>query len=124
MNYDNAIPIYLQVIRVIERDIVTGRLAPGDRLPSARDLALLHGINPNTAARVYRELEQSGVCFTRRGLGTFVTEDPDRIRALHKEMADDIVSRFVSEIMEIGMTREETISLLEKRVESCLKAEN
>ena len=124
MNYDNAIPIYLQVIRVIERDIVTGRLAPGDRLPSARDLALLHGINPNTAARVYRELEQSGVCFTRRGLGTCVTEDPDMIRALHKEMADDIVSRFVSEIMEIGMTREETISLLEKRVESCLKAEN
>ncbi|MBQ8305808.1 MAG: GntR family transcriptional regulator [Blautia sp.] len=124
MKYDNAIPIYLQVIRVIERDIVTGRLAPGDKLPSARDLALVHGINPNTAARVYRELEQSGVCFTRRGLGTFVTEDEGRIRALHEEMADDIVSRFVSEIMEIGMTREETISLLEKRIESCSKAEN
>ena len=124
MKYDNAIPIYLQVIRAIERDIVTGRLAPGDKLPSARNLAVAHGINPNTAARVYREMEQSGLCFTKRGLGTFVTEDAGRIKALHEELAETIISRFVSEIMELGMTREETVNLLKKRIESCSKAEN
>ena len=52
-----------------------------------RDLAVEYTINPNTVSRVYKELEMEGVCFTRRGMGTFVTEDPERVQQLKEEMA-------------------------------------
>ena len=75
MEYAAEIPIYLQVIRDLEKKIIQGKLNPGDRLPSSRELAVLYKINQNTAARIYRELEDMGYCFTRRGIGTFLSED-------------------------------------------------
>ena len=57
MEYNTSQPIYLQVMDAIKRDIVTGKLQPGDKLPSVRDLAILYTINPNTVSRVYKELE-------------------------------------------------------------------
>ena len=75
MEYITEIPIYLQVIRDLEKKIIQGKLRPGDRLPSSRELAVHYRINQNTAARIYRELEDMGYCFTRRGIGTFVSED-------------------------------------------------
>ena len=72
MEYNPALPIYLQAANSIKRDIVTGKLPPGAKLPSVRDLAVEYTINPNTVSRVYKELESEGVCFTRRGMGTFV----------------------------------------------------
>ena len=78
MEYNSSLPIYLQVADSIKRDIVTGKLSPGAKLPSVRDLAVEYTINPNTVSRVYKELEMEGICFTRRGMGTFVTEDARR----------------------------------------------
>ena len=75
MNYDPMTPIWLQVATQIKQQIVTGVLPPGAKLPGGRDLAVQYGINPNTAARIYQEMEREGVCETKRGLGTFVTED-------------------------------------------------
>ena len=57
MQYDANSPIWLQVMNLIRMDIVTGKRAPGEKLPGGRDLAVQFSINPNTAARVYRELE-------------------------------------------------------------------
>ena len=54
MEYNPALPIYLQVANSIKRDIVTGRLELGARLPSVRDLAVAYTINPNTISRVYK----------------------------------------------------------------------
>ena len=79
----------------IKQEIVTGQRPPGARLPGGRDLAVAFSINPNTAARVYRELEGEEICVTKRGLGTFVTEDEARIRALREEMASDAAKRFL-----------------------------
>ena len=87
MEYNSSLPIYLQAANSIKQDIVTGKLSPGARLPSVRDLAVEYTINPNTVSRVYKELEMEGVCFTRRGMGTFVTEDPERVQQLKEEMA-------------------------------------
>ena len=74
MNFDPMSPIWLQVAIRIKQQIVTGELPPGSKLPGGRDLAMQYGINPNTAARIYQELEREGLCATQRGLGTFVTE--------------------------------------------------
>ena len=99
MQYDPNSPIWLQVMTVLETDIVTGKRPPGDKLPGGGDLAIAFSINPNTAVRVYQELEKQGLCETRRGLGTFVTEDAERIAALRKELALRAVRQFGEKLL-------------------------
>src|SRR2546423_7571110 len=67
-------PLYAQLARAIRFAIATGRLAVGDQLPTVRQLAVNLRINANTVAKVYAELERTGVLETRRGVGTFVRE--------------------------------------------------
>jgi GntR family transcriptional regulator len=114
MNFDPMIPIWLQVATSIKQQIVTGRLPPGAKLPGGRDLALQYGINPNTAARIYQELEREGVCQTQRGLGTFVTDSGETVQRLREEMARGAVSRFLADLKGIGMNREDAIELIRK----------
>ena len=115
MNYTNSIPIYLQVVDSIKEKLVTGEIGPGDKLPSGRDLALQYTINPNTAARVYQTLETEKLCFSRRGLGTFATEDPDRIRELRNEMAQQLIEHFLEGMKRIGIPREAAAAMLGSR---------
>ncbi len=115
MNYTNSIPIYLQVVNAIKEQIITGGLSPGEKLPSGRDLALQYTINPNTAARVYQTLEQERVCFTRRGLGTFVTDDPERIQEIRSEMAQGLLQEFLSGLERLGISREEAVRMIQDK---------
>src|SRR5512132_3456758 len=91
-------PLYHQLERSIRFAIATGKLGIGDQLPTVRQLAVDLRINANTVAKVYTELERSGVVETRRGVGTFVTARPneaasrrDREKRL-RELADHFVS--------------------------------
>jgi len=72
----DATPIYAQLERGLRAGIATGRLQPGDQLPTVRQLAVELSVNANTVARVYAELERAGVIETRRGVGSFVTATP------------------------------------------------
>ena len=112
MLYDANSPIWLQVMNLIKTDIVTGRRAPGDKLPGGRDIALQYSINPNTAARVYKELENEQLVETRRGMGTFVTEDAQRIEQLHMQMAEKAVHEFINKMRELGISGEEATRML------------
>ncbi|SDF93384.1 GntR family transcriptional regulator [Marvinbryantia formatexigens] len=112
MEYNPALPIYLQVMTAIKHDIVAGRLALGEKMPSVRDLAIQYTINPNTAGRVYKELENEGICFTRRGMGTFVTEDEERIKQMKEEMAGELISQFLGGMRRLGISGEEAIELV------------
>ena len=114
MEYNPALPIYLQVANSIKRDIVTGRLELGARLPSVRDLAVAYTINPNTVSRVYKELEMEDVCFTRRGMGTFVTPDPEKVKNMKREMAGTLIYEFLEGMKQLGFTQEEAIKVLEQ----------
>nr|WP_294667744.1 GntR family transcriptional regulator [uncultured Blautia sp.] len=114
MEYNSSLPIYLQAANSIKRDIVTGKLSPGEKLPSVRDLAVEYTINPNTVSRVYKELEQEGVCFTRRGMGTFVTEDSGKVQQLKEEMAGALIREFLEGMEQLGFSRAETIRILEE----------
>ena len=86
MEYNTASPIYLQVINELKKRMVKGELKPGEKMPSNRELAVLFKVNQNTAARIYREMESMGRCYTKRGIGTFVSEEDDMISGLKKEM--------------------------------------
>lgn len=102
-HFDHTRPIYLQIMEEIKRRAVRGIYHPGGLLPSVRDLARETGVNPNTIARVYLELERVGFISTRRGQGTYLTEDPSRIDAERGRMADEAADRFVAEIRGLGL---------------------
>jgi GntR family transcriptional regulator len=72
----DATPIYAQLERGLRAAIATGRLSPGEQLPTVRQLAVELRVNANTVARVYAELERAGVIETRRGVGSFINATP------------------------------------------------
>ena len=74
----DPLPIYAQLDRAIRMAIATGKLRRGDQLPTVRQLAVDLRINANTVAKVYAELERTGVVETHRGVGTFVQESGER----------------------------------------------
>lgn len=120
LKYEANAPIYLQVVDAIKLDIINGRLHAGDKLPSGRDLAIQYTINPNTAARVYQELERQEICFTKRGMGTFVTEDQQKIMECKKQMADETLTKFLTSLNALGITKEEAIEMINEANDICL----
>ncbi|MDX3659859.1 GntR family transcriptional regulator [Streptomyces sp. ID05-26A] len=70
----SGVSTYLQIVHQVEQAMRLGLLAPGDRLPSAREVVDATAVNPNTVLKAYRELEREGLVEGRRGLGTFVTK--------------------------------------------------
>lgn len=115
MEFDNNIPIYIQVINDIKKDIINGGLALGEKLPSGRDLALKYQINPNTANRIYNELEAMELCFTKRGLGTYVTLEVDKVNSIREEMAASLSVDFIQGMKNLGFTKAELIKVVESK---------
>lgn len=112
MQFDASLPIYQQVVTDIKREIASGTVHPGDKLPSCRDLAVRYRINPNTAARVYQVLEAQGVAETRRGMGTYVRDDPQLKGTMLREMADGYTAQYVREMRGLGFERQELLKIL------------
>ena len=110
MEYNAGTPIYLQVINELKKKMVKGELKPGEKMPSGRDLAVAYKVNQNTAARIYREMEMSGYCFTKRGIGTFVSEEENMFQDLKKEMADELLKNFMHEMSGLGYQKDDIIS--------------
>ena len=89
-NLDSSRPIYLQIIERVQMDIITGRYQPGDKLPSVRDLAQEAAVNPNTMQKALSELERSGLIYSQRTSGRFITEDKELIHQMKKELAANL----------------------------------
>ena len=100
---DPTRPIYLQIMEEIKKRTVRGQYKTGEQLPSVRELAKEIGVNPNTIARVYMELEREGFILTRRGQGSFITEESGRIEKEREKLADDATKRFIKEITDIEL---------------------
>ena len=107
-------PIYAQLDRGLRAAIATGRLQPGDQLPTVRQLAVELSINANTVARVYAELERDGVLETRRGVGSFVSATPGHARppAEHHKRLRAFVTRLLADAADAGFTRDEVVGEL------------
>lgn len=115
MEFNNSVPIYIQVINRFKSHIITGKISLGQKLPSTRDLAKEISINPNTATRIYKELENMGICYKKRGLGTFITESEDIIMELKKERGKELLDAFYDGMKKMNFTLEEMIELLSIR---------
>lgn len=116
-NLDSSRPIYLQIIERVQMDIITGRYQPGDKLPSVRDLAQEAAVNPNTMQKALSELERSGLIYSQRTSGRFITEDKELIHQMKKELAAAEVSAFVALMKQLGITPEEIRQLLAETIE-------
>ena len=116
-NLDSSRPIYLQIIERVQMDIITGRYQPGDKLPSVRDLAQEAAVNPNTLQNALSELERSGLIYSQRTSGRFITEDKELIHQMKKELAAAEVSAFVAHMKQLGITPEEIRQLLAETIE-------
>ena len=116
-NLDSSRPIYLQIIERVQMDVLTGRYQPGDKLPSVRDLAQEAAVNPNTMQKALSELERSGLIYSQRTSGRFITEDKELIHQMQKELAAAEVSAFVAHMKQLGITPEEIRQLLAETIE-------
>ena len=107
-------PIYAQLERALRAAIATGRLRPGDQLPTVRQLAVELSVNANTVARVYGELERAGVIETRRGVGSFVTATPAQARSPreHERRLRAFVTRVLADAETAGFTVDDVIAAL------------
>lgn len=112
--FDNDRPIYVQLVEQVKLYIVSGRLEPGARLPSVRELALQTQVNPNTMQKALTELESEKLIYTERTNGKFVTEDKELILKIRKELANEKVEKFYKDMEKLGLTKQETNNYLQR----------
>jgi GntR family transcriptional regulator len=109
-------PIYAQLERALRAAVATGRLQPGDQLPTVRQLAVDLSVNANTVARVYAELERAGVIETRRGVGSFVCGTAARAHPPreHDRRLRAFTTRILADADAAGFTLEDVVQALEE----------
>ncbi|MFA9399007.1 MAG: GntR family transcriptional regulator [Clostridiaceae bacterium] len=114
MDFKNNIPIYIQIIELIEKDIINEKIKCGEQLPSVRDMSVKYKVNPNTIQKVFKELERKDIVFTKRGMGTFVKEDCNMVEILKENMATELMGNFLKSMEELGFNDEEIVGNLKK----------
>ncbi len=112
--------IYEQVMDQLKEQIMTGRMATGEKLPSVRELSKSITVNPNTVQKAYRELERQGYVYTTSGVGTFVA---DR-REIHADLtalqkAQENLDDAFRQLLFLGLSYEKaknlTMQIIERR---------
>ncbi len=116
-NLNSDRPIFLQIIDKIQMDIISGYYQPGDKLPSVRELAQEASVNPNTMQKALSELERTGLVYSQRTSGRFITEDTDMIHTLKEQRAQEISLRFLENMRSLGFQKEEILALLRQILE-------
>lgn len=118
IEFDNNLPIYMQIMNYIKGEIVTGKLKPGDKILSVRELASELQINPNTVQRTFQELEREEIVETRRGMGRYVTSNENTILTIKKEMAQDVLDRFIRGMEDLGFKGEDILAAVAENIQN------
>jgi len=116
---NGAEPIFQQIVRQVKQLVATGRLGPGQPIPSIRELAISLRVNPNTVARAYRELEGDGVIETRRGVGAFVAEEPpvEALAAFRRMVLANRVRALVQTAKQLQIDKETVLVQVDRAFE-------
>ena len=109
-------PIYAQLVERIQKEIVSGKYQPGEKLPSVRDLAAVAAVNPNTMQRALAELERLELIRTQRTAGRTVTEDLARIDREKRRLAQAGIDAFWQALAQLGYDRAQALELLQQNL--------
>ena len=115
IDINSSVAVYVQIENHVQFAIASGRLKPGDQLPSVRELSERLNVNPNTVAKAYRDLEVMGLLYTRRGMGVFVNKGVEG--KCRDECRKRIIGRLhevVAEAKAAGMTAREVSEVTDK----------
>lgn len=115
--FDHNIPVFIQIIEMLKQQISSSQLKAGDKMLSVRDLAAQMRVNPNTVQRAYRELEVEALIESRRGLGSYVTEDQEKLEGVRNDMAKCMSQDFVSKMYKMGFELNEILAYIQKSQE-------
>jgi GntR family transcriptional regulator len=117
LDFRSGLPAYLQIVQRLERQASSGRLRPGDQLPTVRALADELGLNFNTVARAYRLLHQAGVVSAQRGRGTYVIEKAAAsTRGVRRQRLDALTGQFIELARAYRYSDSEIAAMIEKRL--------
>jgi GntR family transcriptional regulator len=118
LNFRSGISIYAQIVEQIKQLIASGKLRPGDQLPTVRALAQELRVNFNTIARAYRLLDEAGVISTQQGRGTYILEIPSAQASeqLRLESLKGLTRRYLTDAVRLGCSPEETLQIMKGEV--------
>lgn len=114
MDFNTNIPIYLQIARSLKERIARSELKPGDKFPSIREIANRYKVNPNTVQRSVQLLDQEGIIYSKRGIGSFVNEDEKVIDEMKKDLSLEYIKAYLESMKKIGYSEELSIRLLKE----------
>lgn len=112
LRLEEGMPIYLQIIRYLERGIAAGTVRDGDELPSRRVLSARLGVNPNTIQKAFRALEEAGVITSRAGAKSEVSLTPERAAAIRRRLLEEDAAALVGALKQMGLDREQAAALV------------
>lgn len=116
MDFDNKIAIYIQIMDLMKRQMINGDLTIGQKIPSVRNYSKELKVNPTTIQRAYRELEAEGYIESKRGMGSFVTQDAECINRLKVTLAEEISKEYIEKMLQLGFDEESMIDYFAKKV--------
>ena len=117
IKFNNRDPVYVQVIRHFKEQLATGTFEPGQEIPSRRELANQLKINPNTAQRAYKEMEEQGLIFTEGNLPSRITKDEQVLKMVREELILGAVETFVHSVRSINVPVHEALDLVKNSYE-------
>ncbi|MGN7408412.1 GntR family transcriptional regulator [Sporosarcina sp. SAFN-010] len=112
VNFNNRDPVYLQIVRYFKEKIAVGGLKPGEEIPSRRELANRMKVNPNTAQRAYKEMEEQGLIYTEKNHPSKITSDKMILGKVRDELLAEAVDMFVTSVRSINVPVEELLDLV------------
>lgn len=116
-------PIYQQILLYIKRGVIAGTIQDGDELPSRRVLSALLGVNPNTVQKAYRLLEEEALIQSLQGSKSTMVLAEEKIASIREELLDADAKGAVEKLKQMGISKEEAFSLINKYWEDSSGAE-
>ena len=110
----SRVPVYEQIIKQVEEQVLTGILKEGDKLPSVRSLSVKLSINPNTIQKAYTELDRRQLIITVPGKGSFISEKAIEVVGANSREKMTELNKIIRELALAGVTKEEIINNIEE----------
>ncbi|MGN1234665.1 MAG: GntR family transcriptional regulator [Christensenellaceae bacterium] len=112
--FESGVPIWIQIVSLVEKRILSGEYTEELSLPTVRELAVELAVNPNTVQRAYGRLEEIGLVETRRTSGRYVTQDRARLEEIRRAKGRQALAQGCYEARALGLTKAETMRMIDE----------